>query len=447
MDQSVSRNRNGSKRSRRSSLTVDIPHASSPGVAWGSQQGAQSSTQSPAVVVNVIQPGAAFVPSGAHPSWHPLAAAGDTQSPNTAALSPPVEKRSSKGSDDSGSKHSGSESNSSKNNSVANYDNANDNWQNTTSGAQDWATNTQEMPTIPGAWGAQDNLPQAPSQWNENGNSHNSWPVPSTPHQTNQTTNDQTGWDNRNDNKNNTCIDHAFQQDVWDKGAKYGNGSWNGSWPKTNNSPPQQFAGGTLPHQSTWENGNAAGNGNGNTQSNQSQQDQGQKWGPTNNNNGNAVTQSWNNFGNVQPAAMKQHNSGPVVAPGLVPSAKADTAAFHQYPANGHLPMMPMSLQPKPYWSRWKARPDPEPEPEPEVEAVEGPVHQVPRDVAQRNWMSHQVLLGKPAAYMHRTSKPKYIDTHENPYAVFVFHYRSKGTCTNLRADGYVQTNNRSRGS
>ena len=451
MDQSVPRSRNGSKRSRRSSLTVDIPHASSPGLARGPRQAAQSSTQSPAVVVNVFQPGASFAPSPTHPSWHPLGTAEDTQSPNTTALSRPGEKRSNEshnsGSKHSGSKHSGSGSSSSNNDSVAINDNANDNWQNTTSGAQDWTTNTQELPKIPGAWGAQDNLPQGTSQWNENGNNDNSWATPSNPHQASQTANDQTGWDNGNDN--NSGPDHASQQNNWDKGAKDGHGGSNGSRANYNNGPPQQIAGTMLPQHSTWENGNGAGNenGNGTTQWNQNQPDQGQYWGPTGNDNRNAGAQSWNNFGNVQPASTKQYNSGSGMAPGFVPPATADTTAFHHYPANGHPPMMPMPLQPKPYWSKWNAGPDPEPEPEPEVKAVEGPIYQVSKDVAQRHWMSHQVLLGKPAAYMHKTSKPKYIDTHENPYAVFVFHYRSRGTCTILRADGHVQTNSITRGS
>ncbi|KAL8795585.1 MAG: hypothetical protein Q9195_002006 [Heterodermia aff. obscurata] len=427
MDQSVSRSRNGSKQSRRSSLTVDIPHASSPAAAWGSQQGAQPSTQSPAVVVNVIQPGATFVPSPAHPGWHPSRSSGDTQTLNTTALSPPVEKKSSKGSDNSGSEHSGSGSSSSNKNSVANNDNTNDNWQNTTSGAQDLDKNTQEIPKIPGAWAAQDNFSQVPSQWNDNGNNPNNWSAPSIQHQANQRANGQTRWDNGNYKNNNVGTDHAFQQNKWDNGARNGTGGWNSSWANNNdnNGPPQQIAGGTLPQQSTWENDNGTGNANGNgtMQWKQNEPDQGQNWGPGND-NGNAGIQSWNNSGNVQPASRKQYNSNPGMTSGFVPSATAEKPVFHHHLATGQPPMLPMPLQPKPYWSKWKAGPDPEPEPE--VEAVEGPIHQVPRDIAQRHWMSHQVLLGKPAAYMHKTSKPKYIDTHQNPYAVFVFHYRSR---------------------
>lgn len=30
--------------------------------------------------------------------------------------------------------------------------------------------------------------------------------------------------------------------------------------------------------------------------------------------------------------------------------------------------------------------------------------------------------------YQHKIASPKYIDTHEKPYAVFIFRYRTKGT-------------------
>ncbi len=40
--------------------------------------------------------------------------------------------------------------------------------------------------------------------------------------------------------------------------------------------------------------------------------------------------------------------------------------------------------------------------------------------------MSHQVRPGRPTNYAHKVSKPKYMDTHETPYAVFVFQYRDK---------------------
>ena len=57
----------------------------------------------------------------------------------------------------------------------------------------------------------------------------------------------------------------------------------------------------------------------------------------------------------------------------------------------------------------------------------EDPLYTVPEEIAMRKSMSHQVRPGKPIAYAHRTSSPKYMDTYDRPYAVFVFNYRSKG--------------------
>ena len=87
--------------------------------------------------------------------------------------------------------------------------------------------------------------------------------------------------------------------------------------------------------------------------------------------------------------------------------------------------------QPKPYWSTWRsantvaetgieqARP-------PSPEELQDPLYSIRAEVAQRNMMSHQVRPGRPAAYMHKRNKPKYMDTHTSPYAVFLFKYRDK---------------------
>lgn len=90
------------------------------------------------------------------------------------------------------------------------------------------------------------------------------------------------------------------------------------------------------------------------------------------------------------------------------------------------------ALQPKPYWSKWRnpnatAEADLEAEQAPpSPEELEEPIYSIPAEVAQRNMMSHQVRPGRPAAYTHKRNKPKYMDTHEQPYAVFLFKYRDK---------------------
>ncbi|CAF9904131.1 MAG: hypothetical protein ALECFALPRED_004860 [Alectoria fallacina] len=97
------------------------------------------------------------------------------------------------------------------------------------------------------------------------------------------------------------------------------------------------------------------------------------------------------------------------------------------------LPIFSISTppKPKPYWSKWRnpntsVEAEKEEEHAPSPEEVEEPVYNVPADVARRNMMSHQVRPGRPAAYTHKRNKPKYMDTHESPYAVFLFKYRDK---------------------
>ena len=87
--------------------------------------------------------------------------------------------------------------------------------------------------------------------------------------------------------------------------------------------------------------------------------------------------------------------------------------------------------KPKPYWSTWRnlntiAGAETEEEQVPAPQESEEPVYSIPVEVARRNMMSHQVRPDRPAAYTHKRNKPKYMDTHENPYAVFLFKYRDK---------------------
>ena len=87
--------------------------------------------------------------------------------------------------------------------------------------------------------------------------------------------------------------------------------------------------------------------------------------------------------------------------------------------------------KPKPYWSNWRdpktiAGAEIEEEPILTPDELAEPVYSIPAEVAQRNQMSHQVYPSSPAAYTHKKNKPKYMDTHESPYAVFMFKYRDK---------------------
>ncbi|PGH13145.1 hypothetical protein AJ79_03852 [Helicocarpus griseus UAMH5409] len=55
----------------------------------------------------------------------------------------------------------------------------------------------------------------------------------------------------------------------------------------------------------------------------------------------------------------------------------------------------------------------------------EPPLYTVPESVAKENSLSHQVQLGSHAKYIHRIRTPEYQDTMENPYALFIFKYRT----------------------
>ena len=56
----------------------------------------------------------------------------------------------------------------------------------------------------------------------------------------------------------------------------------------------------------------------------------------------------------------------------------------------------------------------------------------VPRNVAEKKTTTHQVQPGKGHRYLHRVLRPKYLDSIAQPYAMFVFKYRSKGACSAL---------------
>ncbi|KAL8693125.1 MAG: hypothetical protein Q9218_001977 [Villophora microphyllina] len=79
----------------------------------------------------------------------------------------------------------------------------------------------------------------------------------------------------------------------------------------------------------------------------------------------------------------------------------------------------------KPYYVITDAAGNPRvPDLNPAPVAVAPPPPPPPPIVPTQN--SSYVQRGKPALYHHKVASPKYIDTHEKPYAVFVFRYRTK---------------------
>lgn len=88
----------------------------------------------------------------------------------------------------------------------------------------------------------------------------------------------------------------------------------------------------------------------------------------------------------------------------------------------------PTSPPIKPYFLNWNRGPAGMTLPAPSTLYTfpEDPVYTVPETTAASNRIEHQVRAGPGAEYTHRTSRPAYIDTFDQPYAVFRFKYRSK---------------------
>lgn len=72
-----------------------------------------------------------------------------------------------------------------------------------------------------------------------------------------------------------------------------------------------------------------------------------------------------------------------------------------------------------------------------EAQAEEEPPYDVPETVAQQTGTTHQVQPGKGYLYLHKRASPEYIDTTDEPYARFVFKYRTRGESAPRFHDGY----------
>lgn len=415
----------GSRRSGRSSSSNHNTRALNTSNTWGASDPAQPS---PAIVINVNQSpaGSRFGPPSVAEGWaeRPLPAnliQGHGNSPN--------------GSNSSSSKKSGSnKSNGSQNNNSGGND-----WQASGGQTEDWGATT---PAVPGAWGESNDKPQETSDWNNNNgtnwdNNNNgggtTWNEPNNPSPNQQdngngntlnTTGENEGWQN-NDG-------HASAGQA--QGAQWTNEDVLKAYPDWASPTPQNH------QQTTWTSGNAGDSGN----------DKGNGGGKGSRSSDKPEKVLWRSNDAVQDEPVGLFGSKPIPAS---ESAKREgsiklkhsneTPAFtfglqqapnlRQPPVNT-LPYvvgaMPTNLRAKSYWSTWNQGlsdqiPDIEEEPAAEPESEEGPLYSVPAEVAERNNMSHQVQIGRPAVYLHKVSKPKYMDSHVNPYAAFTFQYRS----------------------
>ena len=420
---------------------------------------------------------------------------GSRRSPKNTMLPAPAGEPSANQSSNSGSSESGSKSNNSSNNDGASVIKANNDWQATAGAAQGWGADPPTTSQVPDAWGGSENNARGTTDWNNNGSDNNGWSAPNNQAQGSQKAASNHGWNNGGDRNGWSASNHQAQvsqtaasnngwnnggdvsgfptphnqaqgsqqpasnsgwensrgqnnanqssqhQTGWGNANASGSGNGNDGWNNNNNNSPQQNAGAQQAQQNTWGSENIAADGNANQKPawNDSQPNHGQVGGANNGNN-DAGQNSSNGPAFSERARKKSSlksknpNKAPSTAHGFVQSAAAGMAPLNPYLATG--PSMPMPLQPKPYWSIWKPEPEPNAKaPVQESEVAEGPIYNVPAEIAQRQMMSHQVLISKPTKYVHRTSRPKYINTHDNPYAAFIFYYRSKGTVLFLKGD------------
>jgi hypothetical protein len=172
-------------------------------------------------------------------------------------------------------------------------------------------------------------------------------------------------------------------------------------------------------------------------------------WGNTNDNNnttgnnsqsaGNTISSGWDQGGNVvdtnntndanNSAWPENHETqsgwdGNANDTGQPPQAQNDWNATGSQPAPE---LGPRSNRPLygPYGAYYSSHP--RTTLSPTAEAEEEPPFDVPEIIAANKGITHQVQPGKGYLYTHKCASPEYIDSIEEPYARFVFKYRTKG--------------------
>ena len=118
-------------------------------------------------------------------------------------------------------------------------------------------------------------------------------------------------------------------------------------------------------------------------------------------------------------------------------------------PSNHATPSCPVPKAPAPksYWSSWSTSYKPLNKESPSEETfatpayeIGDPIYTIPPAIAERTNLTHQVRPMRASPYTHRLSTPKYMDTHEDPYAVFVFKYRDKAVIERMIGEKVEET-------
>lgn len=214
--------------------------------------------------------------------------------------------------------------------------------------------------------------------------------------------------------------------------------SWGSSSSSSDSRSSQKSSTSNQGNSGDWDTGDQSGQtggGGGWDDSNGQQNNQGGATWPNDNNNNQVSTQ---NTGTAQQSVPQdvtpntdQQNVAQNVAPntgGGVPAGQASNRAPSSYFSVSSRSTNPHAYV-QPYFQTWRgngqtpaAKPLPRQPREP-YSYGPAPTPHLPADrVGNR---SHGVRAGKGADYSHKVYHPKYLDTVEDPYAVFVFNYRS----------------------
>lgn len=195
-------------------------------------------------------------------------------------------------------------------------------------------------------------------------------------------------------------------------------------WPDNNDQ--NNDAGGDWNNQNTNDNNNDTFWGGNNKQ----QADQ--SWGDNNNNDSNkAADASW---GPTKPASNAQDKPSPGLDGAPAGGGWGNTSNKAPSSRASKTPSSTSSADPyanvQSYFKDWRGnvpnstkKPHLHHQPREPYAYPAGPTPHLPAD--QVGDRSHGMQPGKGADYTHKTYRPQYLDTMEQPYAVFVFKYRS----------------------
>ena len=252
-------------------------------------------------------------------------------------------------------------------------------------------------------------------------------------------TNNNSGWENSggNDhaggsNSNKNPPDTDWEQNANSNNNNTGSGNNNDDWNATNaasNNQANDWSGNDAcggNNDQGWSNDNGAGQGwdnktgTGDTSSDQNNQNQnngGNQQGDPGweNDNQNGQPSTWNNNHNSHPAPTNQQNNwnnGPI-----------NTAPFSNQPIAEESQENSRVLY-GPYGPYYGAKSIAQKGPPPDAE--EEPRYDVPQTIAQNKGVTKQVQPGPGYLYVKKRCAPEYIDSLDEPYAKFVFKYRTK---------------------